>query len=108
MNTFLLAAVAIGLVAFLVFNRRRQAAAGAAPAKERAPKRSRTRGRAKTRRDGTIQGYPDPAPEAAAAAMAETAASHTLSPCWSRSRPPRPPRRRRSPPRRRPIGASTR
>ncbi len=81
MNTFLLAAVAIGLVAFLVINRKRQAAAAGAPADERAPKRSRSRGRAKTRRDGTIQGYPDTVPEGpTAAAVAEAAASRTLAP----------------------------
>ncbi|MGE0029429.1 MAG: MarR family transcriptional regulator [Thermoleophilia bacterium] len=81
MNTFLLAAVALGLVAFLVIRRKRQAAAGAAPAAERAPRAPRLRGRGKTRRDGTIQGYPDAVAEGpTAAAVAEAAASRTLSP----------------------------
>jgi DNA-binding MarR family transcriptional regulator len=81
-NTFLLAAVAVGLVAFLVFNRKRQGSAGAAPADERAsaPSRARGRGRGRSRRGGTIQGYPDPVREATAAATAETAASRTLTP----------------------------
>ena len=73
MNTFLLAAVAIGLMAFLIISRRRRAAAGDAPAKERSPRsRSRSRGKSK---GGAIKGYPEPA-----AAAAETAASRTLSP----------------------------
>jgi len=79
-NTFLLAAVAIGLVAFLVINRRRQAAAGAAPATERAPKAPRSRGLGRTRREATIQGYPAAVPEAPAVATAETAAAGTGSP----------------------------
>ena len=81
MNTFLLAAVALGLVAFLVIRRKRQAAAGAEPATQRAPRRARTRARAQTRRGRSRQGYPDAVPEEpAAAAMAETAASRALSP----------------------------
>jgi DNA-binding MarR family transcriptional regulator len=78
-NTFLLAAVAIGLVAFLVFNRKRHAAAGAAPV-AKVTSASRARGRGRARRGGTIQGYPDPVAEDPAAATAETAASRTLSP----------------------------
>lgn len=78
MNTFLLAAVAIALVAFLVFNRKRQAAAGAAPDKE--PTRASSRGRGLKRGRGRkIDGYPEMS-EAPATAVAETAASRTVAP----------------------------
>jgi hypothetical protein len=77
-NTFLLAAVAIALVAFLVFNRKRRGAAGAAPAKE--PSRASSRGRGLKRGRGRkIDGYPDVS-EAPATAVAETAASRTVAP----------------------------
>ncbi len=75
MNTFLLAAVAIGLVAFLVIKRRRESGSAAAPATPRARTASRVRGRRGAER---IQGYPEATAEPVAAA-AETAAS-TLSP----------------------------
>ena len=70
MNTFLLAAVALGLVSFLMISRKRRAAAGSSPAESRSPGRSRRRKAA----------APAPAPTPPMTAMAETAASRTLSP----------------------------
>jgi DNA-binding MarR family transcriptional regulator len=77
-NTFLLAAVAIALVAFLLFNRKRQKSAGAAPAKESSRAGSRGRG-LKRGRGKKIDGYPEMS-EAPATAVAETAASRTVAP----------------------------
>ncbi|HTI34519.1 MAG TPA: hypothetical protein VL422_12640, partial [Miltoncostaea sp.] len=78
MNTFLLAAVAIALVAFLLFNRKRQKSAGPAPARESSRAGSRGRG-LKRGRGKKIDGYPEMS-EAPATAVAETAASRTVAP----------------------------
>ena len=71
MNTFVLAIVAFGLVAFLILSRRRRAAAGSAPA-ERRPS-----GPSRRRRRGSEAG-----PLAPVAATAETAASRPPPPAF--------------------------
>ena len=72
MNTFLLAIVALGLVAFLIISKRRRAAAGSAPAERRSDSKPSLR----RRRRGA---EPDPI---AAMAIAEPAAAPLSSPAY--------------------------